>query len=502
MNNIVKNTIHYVTSVCYSGKTHSSIKHSIDLISNNDVVAHGPVRVLIAMRSQQCIEEWFPRAEKLAGNIFVHRIHGGLENIKPGQVKQRLMEFLKSPDPDGEILFVTQQALLDLRYFHQKEDWHIIVDEIPAVDSFFSKNLPENHALLTDHIELKRTLQETSIVVASNEAVLKRYAENKDHDEISESLRTIAQQIVHVDREVYVLNENYQRTIKGDTEGGKCPLYFLSLLQPSIFEGFKSVTIAGACFKDSLLFQLWERFGVQFRVHEEITKGLRSKSHENGKRLELHYLIEGNWSKLFAGMTSSNEENVELALKAVEKIFADEKFLYLVNKDREKDARRLFSGTNGTRLPYSPHGLNGYDDFNNVVVIASFLYHPIHQRLIESFGLDQNDIRRAINYQTIYQAVMRCSLRDQDASQIVKVLVPDLHTAEFLKELLPGCSIHKVSNSGIEERKKVGRKRKHLSAADKARAYRQRKEQLNLDCILKNSLSNVRGMYLALTSPT
>ena len=42
-----------------------------------------------------------------------------------------IIEHSKRTTLDGEVLFVTHSALMLLPYFHRKQDWHVIVDEIP-----------------------------------------------------------------------------------------------------------------------------------------------------------------------------------------------------------------------------------------------------------------------------------------------------------------------------------------------------------------------------------
>lgn len=52
----------------------------------------------------------------------------------------------------GQVVFMTQQALLRLPYFHQPDDWHVIINEIPAPDLVFAKHLPHNHEIITSAI--------------------------------------------------------------------------------------------------------------------------------------------------------------------------------------------------------------------------------------------------------------------------------------------------------------------------------------------------------------
>jgi hypothetical protein len=72
-------------------------------------------------------------------------------------------------------------------------------------------------------------------------------------------------------------------------------LSVFSLLKPDIFEGFRSVTLAGACFKDSLLYRHWSKLGVGFVP--AANHNLRYEQHENADELTILWAIEQNWSK-------------------------------------------------------------------------------------------------------------------------------------------------------------------------------------------------------------
>ena len=99
----------------------------------------------------------------------------------------------------------------------------------------------------------------------------------------------------------YVLDDQYTNLINGVGERRK--LLAFAHLKPSLLDGFASATIMGACFKQSVLYQLWSAAGVQFRPHKAITKGLRYTKHSNGHLLTILYATEEDWSKNFRDKT-------------------------------------------------------------------------------------------------------------------------------------------------------------------------------------------------------
>jgi hypothetical protein len=495
MNHIKTHKYYTANGKCSAGKTHSATRYAVKLANKNE-------KIIIAQPSKKCIGEWHPKTIDIAGNVPVFRFDGN--SCEKGHVKNEIMAHMKESKFGGEIIFVTQQALMSLPYTHNPDRWHLIIDEIPPVDIFFSKHLTVNHRFLTDAIEVIQQSADTSLVEVIDEQLLRRYAENKENDDIDGLFKTIAQHLLSDHYRMSAINENYDRTVRGDTERGKYPLYLYGELQPSVFQDFKTTTIMGACLEESLLFQMWSNAGVEFEPHEEITKNLRFIEHTNGHRLEIYYPSDEKWSKRYASKSDGETSNNVIALTAAKTVFGDEKFIYLVNKDAAETASRIFKGMNAEPLPYSPHGLNEFDDYNNVLVIASFLPQPYHQRFLANKQIDADSTRDAVHNAIIYQAVMRGKLRDPNSNEKVKVLVPDVHIAEYLEDLFPGCSKFKVEGQNFIPKPKRGRKRIHASVKDKSKAYRDRNKQEKYDVFVANCLPDLqkgslfqKGMFSA-----
>ena len=86
-------------------------------------------------------------------------------------------------------------ALMLIPYFHRKQDWHVIVDEVPQVDRCDEFNVRQTHRVITDHFAVDaeaRNLADNRYVrvVASNRPMLESMAKNVDCDQVWDNLVT------------------------------------------------------------------------------------------------------------------------------------------------------------------------------------------------------------------------------------------------------------------------------------------------------------------------
>jgi hypothetical protein len=363
---------HSVSAPAGSGKTHAAVRYAVDRARLGE-------KVIIAQPSKRCIAEWFEHthtyAEGLSATpILVSRFDGNV--CAAGHIVQEIVEHMEGTGAGGEVMFMTHASLKLIADHGRAADWHLIVDEIPAPDTFFAKHLPNNHWFLTEAIRWQDYSADCVRLIATDEQRLRQFALNKARDDIDAEFQDIAGCLLSPHYDVFAIRENLQRTLDGETERGKYPLYLFALLQPTIFRAFRSVVIMGACFEESLLSILWGSQGVDFRPHAKLTGKLRFTEHGNGGRLEIRYLADDPWSKRLAAKSNTlggrEVTNNQIALESVKEVFGDAPFLYLVNKDAEEGARAWFLDVNAEALPHAPHGLNGFAHYHNLAAIASF----------------------------------------------------------------------------------------------------------------------------------
>ena len=464
----------YVSAPAGSGKTYSAIRYAVDMARLGE-------KVIIAQPSKQCIAEWHPKTRDYADGfksdqVPVHRFDGDV--CEAGHILQAILEHMEDPTKGGEVMFITHAALLSITDWPVPENWHLIVDEIPSPDRFFDKHLPVNHGFLSDAIEWEDFSADNVRVVPSDRGLLERYARNQARDDIDGLFQDIAKCLLSPYFKTFAVRENLHRSLDGDTEGGKYPLYIFGLLQPWVFDGFKSTIIMGACFTESLLYMLWSIQGVEFKRHNRLTSALRYTEHPNGDRLQIYYLTDDKWSKNLSKKPKELDgrpvTNNDIALETVKEVFGNEPFTYLVNKDTGDKARLMFHDCAAEPLPHSPHGLNCFDHYDNIAAIASFLPPPYHHRFLSNFNLNADAVRDAVHNQTIYQAITRTSLRDLDNDKPVKVLVTDKHVADWLVRQFPGCGVAEAGGVPLVRKSKGGRTKQHVSKDERVKAHQAR----------------------------
>ena len=121
------------------GKHPAAVKHA-------HYLARLGKKVLICQPSIFLINQTVNDLASLTPEVRFRAIHGETSD----QVIADIIDHPKHTASGGEILLITHSALMLLPYFHRRQDWHIIVDEIPQADWCSEFSVPETHRLITD----------------------------------------------------------------------------------------------------------------------------------------------------------------------------------------------------------------------------------------------------------------------------------------------------------------------------------------------------------------
>lgn len=306
-------------------------------------------------------------------------------------------------------------------------------------------------------------------------------AANENHDDLVALLKGVASRVLSSHWDVYVERERYENMLLGDTEGA---LATYSLMRPSIFDDFENVIIASACMEDTMLARLWRAQGYVLKdVGGDLKDALRYQAHVNGADITVYYASEEAWSKSFRDrkveVDGASRTHLDLIVEAVGSLIGSEPFVWMGNKDLPSD---IFGHLRAERLPNSPHGLNGFQHAHAVVVLSALNPPPAHFRFMAAEQCIDGDGIRAAHYRTaVYQAVMRCSIRNPEDRNPKRVVVMEKETADWLATKFPGATVLPLPGMVDAPTKgKPGRPRKHATAADKARAYRERKRGIDI----------------------
>ena len=426
-------------------------------------------RFLFVQPSIFLINQTLNDLASLMPEVRFRAIHGETST----RVIADIVEHSKHTAQDGEILFITHAALMLLPYLYRRQDWHVIMDEIPQADWCAEFSIADNHRLITDCFSIDTdaaSLADNRYVraVPKDRAALERMAQNKNGDQVWDIFQQVANVLISPHWAAYVLDDQYTNLVNG--AGEKRKLLAFAHLKPSLLDGFASATIMGACFKQSVLYQLWSAAGVKFRPNKAITQGLRYTEHSNGHRLTILYATEEDWSKNFRDKTLTDGVTVQdRVVQRVSETFSDVEFAWMGNKDIPDD---IFKGR-GQRLPNSPFGLNCYQHLHHAVILSALNPPPAHFSFLDALGFNSKEVKRAGCWQAVYQAVMRISPRNPDDMNPKTVIVMDRATADWMADMFPGCTVAPLGGMGdMPSKGKPGRSREHDCDADRKRASR------------------------------
>lgn len=333
---------------------------------------------------------------------------------------------------------------------------------------------------------------------------LTRIARNKHGDDVLKLFGPLVNRVCSEHWEVHAGQAQFERLIRGEQED--CLLNTYSLLKPSIFDGFKKVLVASACMQETMFYRLFLAQGVDLRpAGDSLTSSLRYAEHAHGERISINYACDEAWSKRFRDMLVEDEGSgqpiklLDRVKRSVVGLLGTERFIWMGNKDLDDG---FFGTGTAQRLPNTPHGLNTYQGFHNVVVVSALNPPPQHFHFMEGYSIDGDEVRTAHYRTAVYQAVMRCSIRNPQDMTAKRVVVMDRDTAEWLADLFPGATVEALPGMGVVPRKgKAGRRRKHESDAEKTSVYRKNKKQAwfaELDRL--NGTSFAMGRYPCLGS--
>jgi hypothetical protein len=468
MNN--KRTFFQVNALCGSGKTYQAIRWAIQQAHYEDQ------KTVVVFKTKDLMREAYADAIGFRdGSNFVVPIKNLNRDTLSAKgetksVRMVLQQHLEEAKPNsGEVLLISEATFLAITYWPKRHWWHCVLDEIPAAAPAHEFRVPDHHRMLTQHLQLEPGTATHSLVTVKPEgrAPLQRIADNAGQDQVSELFSAWARQLLSPNYRMYTSTQGFHRVATDDSQGGYFTLQMFALLQPTVFgagtirefaditgnprtvkDEFASVTIMGAAFTDSLLNFIWHYEEVQFVPHKAITNGLRFTQHDCGNRLELMYLSERPWSKYLRDQPNKDDPtgrtSLDYLIEAVKQEFQGLPFVYMVNKDIQQQVNDQLGPLDGMQLPNVPYGFNCYQRFHRAVILSALNPTPAHSKFLFEMGIDGEAVREAQFHQSSYQAIMRTSLRNKDATERVKVIVTDLGLAESLERVFPGATVRQL----------------------------------------------------------
>ncbi len=397
--------------------------------------------------------------------------HKIIDGDHSDEVIASIVAHFRDTPPGGEILFITHSAFFQVPFFAHRDQWIVLMDEVPKATDFHELPLPANSDLFLPHLQPEAYDAKYALLTAApgHAGKLRKISRNVQKDAVWQPLSPLASILVNKNWSTYVEHSRFEDLRL--SRAGETKLTAYSTLNPAVFQGFRRVIIAGACFKESILYRLWTAGGIEFRA---LKADLRYNQHQNGHLLRILYATDEPWSKTLRKRSSDNGTVRNEVVAKVQAELGAEPFLWMDNKDLPDD---VFDLAGAKRLPNSPHGLNIFQSFDHTVVLSALNPTPGHFAFLESRGLPGDDVRTAISRAATYQAAMRSSLRNPDSTSSKTVIVMDRATAEWLSGLFPGSSVSPLGGKVIGAvLGKPGRPRRHQSDADRKKAHHREKE--------------------------
>ncbi|TXN17250.1 DEAD/DEAH box helicase [Methylobacterium sp. WL122] len=469
-------TIKYCPAPTGAGKTYALETRIHELIeAGQTIILVQPSKDLARQTSQEMTKR-FPETHVEVIN----------QDTQTGSVTAYTMRYLQKPYDQPHLIIVTWAGFVRMPKLFNSNQFHLLIDEIP--DCFVSENLSlaESHRMITDAIEVEDKGPTYGLIRVKNRGLMRKLAENKKKDASFGLVNKLASRLLHEKYLTYVKIENYEALLKGNKDN--LELTTFSMIDSNMFNGFRSVTIAGARAEETILFKWLALIGVSFQLDQEMTDQLRYQAHENGHLIDFYYASEANWS--LNQQVSEASIRPLFEAKTLE-LFGDDSFCWQDNK-RHEDKHAFDTAKHAQKLSHSPHGINDLQSINNVVIMTARNYTNEQRAFLAHFcGIGAGDQKIALAYHAAYQAYNRISTRDPSNMHRKIIVLPDRQNAAWQHNLFPGSTL---SSLGIDQRQKVelGRKPIHENAAARKQASRDRMKQQEKE-LMEKMVSAVRS---------
>jgi hypothetical protein len=482
--------LYYVDGVCGSGKTEQFVKWASEYSHEK--------RILLVQPTKLLIQETIKRLNEANSNIDVISITS--DNSEKGVIPE-FLEVCKQWQ--SGIICITHAAFARLPdNFVNKSNIEVVVDEIPAVDWHWYGNFPASFgffwgSLRFDSDEELDNYRRVYTEPGYGDLLEEWRTTGRNDDLLKHGLSELAEYLLSPYWHLYMPDKSWTSIEQGlNEEKDFGQIHIHGLLQPDIMSGFKSLTIMGANFKNSLLFNYWCE-EVKFIPHPVITTNSKHPD-DFGERVRIHYCSE-HWAK--KTLDKINADNpFEQLVPDFEDIFKKKPFVWVANN---RYADKVIPLDYAERMPTIVHGRNDWSHYNNVLFMSALNRHSAHINFLKKkTGISPERQQQAMAYEIAYQSIMRTSLRLPNKKTPVNVIVGDRQMAYYLHEIFRGGKLfaikHKVAQLQTNEKKK-GAPRKEFAKtnAQRVASHKKRKKVIKsiLGPVTKNGIIDTINCY-------
>ena len=364
------------------------------------------------------------------------------------------------------IAIITHEALKasDLADF---SSWNLVIDETPSIWDQRKLRTTLSREFLQSHYDLEQVGSRCIVTSKSGKT-----AADFRRDSLTQDLTVMHARIC--DRKMIVLAD----VASWDDLGEEGRWTWTSIFSPLQLGVFEKVKILANAFTRSLTFE------VLSKVWPEIT-WLPECRHQPRSYLRRKMRIRYFAASHAASRSLFDSDEGKHRLRKISEFIADEvdpdDHIWTCNDDDLPSLKEALARSQ--RLSPRQSGSNAYSHLTTVSAIYSAKPTPSECGLFHSLGVDPQTAIESREYETIFQFVGRCSVRDPQSTEQITVHVYDLKQAEYLQELFTAtnyvdCELSLV-DLGFADRRapKPGRRAMQKSESEIA-AQRDRKRLL------------------------
>ena len=419
-----------VNAIPGAGKTYHAIRYAVKaakLLGENFCFIQ-PSKKLIAQTEMNIIRAGGQCTVIVSDDNYLEDSYQSVEN----QINLYLSE---TRNTTGNILLITQQAFIGLPCFLNSLNWNLICDEIIQVLRHHPFNMEKFVLHLKDLVKVKSPLDIKFKDYYLCETANKALRENmiKLDNKVLNVFRDLAIDLRNPNINLYCSVDAWDKigTEEKDIMGGKIvhkDISFFGIMNSSVFDNFKSVTIMGANFEHSFMHQLWR--DVEFTPSDNIQIPNALKRDLGKRKLDLYYISEIDWSKKLRNKIKPSD--IEYGLK---KIFGIDELIHAANLDMSKEwIDDILPKVK--HISNVSHGLNQYMGIHNAFMYSALNLTPPQIKFLDVYGLKSDEIKRGNMSEIITQCLDRSSVRDNQSTNDLIFCVPDRTTA---KTYMEGC---------------------------------------------------------------
>jgi hypothetical protein len=502
-------TVYYFSRPAGYGKTYASIQEAAKLLkAGYKIIIVSPSIFLTAQTHKDIRKRLL--AEGFSDDLIkdkITSIHGKSDNRTSDTVhKEVRIHTDNARQNEGQILLVTQETFRRMTREHRKH-WIVMHDEEKNVVEHVKVPMAEEHAKITDHLEiepleLRPEYAMVSVRHGSRERLKEIYC-NVNKDGSWALFERLLGYLLDNNCKVFTSVEQWNDLKAGRrarTRGGKASAKvtesdFCCLIGPRVFDGYQRVTITCALFEHTMHYKVWTKvFGARMLEHPSMAKHLRephAKHHLNSNQIEILGAYDEAWTDSAKRVEATDCQNRLTMLAAgIEAEFRSQPYAYFANNGdnplpKVPNIDPKFSAGHINRGPAMPQGMNGvYEKYDNMAVLGAYNYVPFIGGVLDALGISRHEQEIARNFLTWYQQLMRGRCRNPKAPGTFRWITPTTRFGNWLVEtgIMPKAKVGKLpfTDRGMPPLPAPGRKKsgKSLEAIKAEKSARNRADYL------------------------